>query len=97
MNSLNSLLRKITNVTRGVNAITRTVSSFNASVRAARTLRNQFRGRPKPRPSESPGSTSNPQVKPLGLTPVSKTAAGRNTNVRPVRPAGPPKGGTKTR
>jgi hypothetical protein len=96
MSSLNDLLRKINNITRGVNNITRIASSFNASTRAVRTLRDQFRGKKNPRPSSQfTGSTSNPQAKPLGLTPVSKPAGGRNTNARPVRPAAPAKFGSK--
>jgi len=86
MSSINDFLRKINSVTRGVNNITRTVSSVNATIRAARTLRDQFRGKKDPRPS-LPGSTTQPQRKPLSLTPVSKTTSGRNENKRPVRPA----------
>lgn len=84
MNVLDDFLRKINSVTRGVNNITRTVSSVNATIRSARTLRDQFRGKKDPRPS---GSFNQPQRKPLGLTPVSKTTSGRNVNKRPVRPA----------
>lgn len=96
--SLNSLLQKINNITRGVNNVTRTVSSFNASVRAARTLRDQFRGKKDPRPSSS-GSVSRPQpqAKPLGLTPVSRPSTGRNTNKKPVRPTQSTNVGPKVR
>lgn len=88
MSSINDLLRKINSITRGVNNITRTVSSVNATVRSVRTLRDQFRGKKNPRPSvQFPGSTNQPQKKPLGLTPVSKPTNGRNVNKRPVRPA----------
>lgn len=86
MNALDDFLRKINSVTRGVNNITRTVSSVNATIRSARTLRDQFRGKKDPRPS-LPGSNNQPQRKPLGLTPVSKTTSGRNVNKKPVRPA----------
>ena len=84
MNALDDFLRKINSVTRGVNNITRTVSSVNATVRSVRTLRDQFRGKKNPRPS---GSFSQPQKKPLGLTPVSTPTSGRNVNKKPVRPA----------
>lgn len=95
MSSLNDLLRKINNITRGVNSITRTVSSVNATARAVRTLRDQFRGKKTSQPSGS--VTRQPQVKPLGLTPVSKPTVGRNTNKRPVRPPAPTKTGAKIR
>lgn len=96
MSSINDLLRKINSITRGVNNITRTVSSVNATIRSARTLRDQFRRKPNPRPS-LPGSTIQPQRKPLDLTPVSKTTSGRNVNKRPVRPAPKTDSGPKIR
>ena len=88
MSILNDFLRKINNVTRGVNAITRTASNFRASVRSAQKLRDQFRGKKNPRTSSQlPGSVPQPQRKPLGLTPVSQVSSGINANKRPVRPA----------
>ena len=88
MSSLNDFLRKINNVTRGVNDITRTVSRFKASVRSVQPLIDKFRGKKKSRPSaQLPGSVPQPQIKPLGLTPVSQVSSGRNVNKRPVRPA----------
>ena len=86
--SLNSFLQKINNITRGVNNVTRTVSSINASIRAAKSLRDQFKGKKNPRPTVTrTGAVSQPQRKPLGLTPVSNVSSGRNTNKKPVRPA----------
>lgn len=98
MSTLNDFLRKINNVTRGVNNITRTVSSFRASVRSAQPLIDKFRGKKKSRPSaQLPGSVPQPQIKPLGLTPVSQVSSGRNTNKRPVRPPPRTDVGPKTR
>jgi hypothetical protein len=88
MSSLTNFLRKINDVTRGVNNITRTVAGVNATIRSVRTLRDQIRGKKTTRTTTKPtGAPSQPQVKPLGLTPVSQRTSGRNTNVKPVRPS----------
>lgn len=79
---LEIFLRKVNGVTRGINDITRSASNLNRAVRNVRRVRDEIRGRGR----NTGRSRTNPNQKPLNLTPVAKAPnTGRNINVRPTR------------